>query len=208
MKISFKKNVFENLNSLTEISKYLNLKNREIKIDVLTPLEAENIDTLIRFWNIEDEELKKNFAEREPIKIYINSLGGSLEAALSIVDAISISRTPVYTFNIGSVQKESFLIYLAGTKRLAYENSTFMYSTSILSSEEMEDNSFYYAKEKIIKSRIDKVKNMFLSKTNMSESQYEKYDKKELWFTAEEAIKIHLCNDISRRHFHFVKQKD
>ena len=43
-----------------------------------------------------------------------------------------MSRTPVYTFNSETVQKESFLIYLSGHKRLAYENSNFMYSDTIL----------------------------------------------------------------------------
>lgn len=43
------KKEIENIYSFDEICKYLNIKNREIRLDTLTPLEAENIDTMIRF---------------------------------------------------------------------------------------------------------------------------------------------------------------
>lgn len=42
-------NYIENLNSFEEVSKYLNFKNREIKLENITPQTANNIDTLIRF---------------------------------------------------------------------------------------------------------------------------------------------------------------
>lgn len=209
--IKSQKKVLQNLNSFDEIVKYLNLKNREIRLNTITPLIADNIDTLIRFWNIEDEELKKSFAEREPIKIYINSLGGSLDAAITIIDAIQMSRTPIYTFNTETVQKESFLIYLSGHKRLAYVNSNFMYSDTILLKELEDknlDESNFYGESKVIDERGKSMKRMFLDKVNITESQYDKHNKKELWFTAEDALKLHICNEISRRHFHYVKQKN
>lgn len=206
---SKKKKYIENLNSFDEISKYLNLHNREIRLENLTPQTANNIDTLIRFWNIEDEELKKTFPEREPIKIYINSLGGSLDAALTIIDSISISRTPVYTFNIGVVEKESFLVYLAGNKRLAYTNSIFMYSDTILIKEinNLNDSSFYNIEnmwEKIGTS----IRAFFLDRVNITESQYDKHNKKDWWFSSEDALKLHICNEISRKHFHYLKETD
>lgn len=205
-----KKNI-ENLQSFEDISKYLNLKNRELKIDTVTPTIANNIDTFIRFWNIEDEELGKLFPEREPIKIYINSLGGSLDAAITIMDSICMSRTPVYTFNIGTVQKESFLIYLAGHKRLAYSNATFMYTDSILNqnleSETQKDYGFY-SKENIIDTLAKNIRLFFLDRVGITEAQYNKHYKKDWWFNADDALKIHICNEISRRHFHYIQNKD
>lgn len=47
--IKNQKKVLPNLNSFDEIVKYLNLKNREIRLNTITPLIADNIDTLIRF---------------------------------------------------------------------------------------------------------------------------------------------------------------
>ena len=43
------KKSIENLQSFEDISKYLNLKNRELRIDTVTPTIANNIDTFIRF---------------------------------------------------------------------------------------------------------------------------------------------------------------
>lgn len=204
-------NYIENLNSFEEVSKYLNFKNREIKLENITPQTANNIDTLIRFWNIEDEDSKKSFPEREPIKIYINSLGGSLDAALTIIDSITMSRTPVYTFNIGVVYKESFLIYLAGHKRLSYINSIFMYSDNILNrnveDSNLNDSSFFNVNltwNKIVKN----IKTFFLERVNISEAQYDKHSKKEWWFSSDDALKLHICSEISRRHFHYVKSKN
>lgn len=205
-----KKNI-ENLQSFEDISKYLNFKNRELRIDTLTPTIANNIDTFIRFWNIEDEELGKLFPEREPIKIYINSLGGSLDAAITIVDSINMSRTPVYTFNIGTVQKESFLIYLAGHKRLTYSNATFMYADSILiqniETENLNESNFY-SKENVVNELAKNIKLFFLDRVSITEAQYDKHCKKDWWFNADDALKIHICNEISRRHFHYIQNKD
>ena len=44
-----------------------------------------------------------------------------------ILDAIKLSKTPVYTINIGTVQKESLYIFLSGFLRYSYPNSTFLY---------------------------------------------------------------------------------
>ena len=118
-----------------------------------------------------------------------------------------MSRTPVYTFNIGTIQKESFLIYLAGHKRLTYENATFLFTTLIFSEKlvlEEKEKTTYYSEEKLLKEREEKIKTFFLDRVKMSDVQYDKYNKKELWFSSSEAIKLHISNEISRRHFHFV----
>ena len=206
-----KKKYIENVNTAEDAAKYLGFKNREIKLDTITPLVANNLDTLIRYWNIEDEELNKTFAEREPIKIYINSLGGSLEGTLTIINSIMMSRTPVYTFNIGVVEKEAFLIYIAGHKRLSYANAIFMFSDSILIKEEQEkssNESNFYNQISLVNSVAKDMKLLFLDRVGITEAQYDKHCKNDWWFNAEDALKLHICNEISRKHFHYVKKED
>lgn len=123
--------------------------------------------------------MKKTFSEREPIKLYINSLGGGLDSAITIIDAIQMSRTPVYTFNTGTVQKESFLIYLSGHKRLTYSNATFMYSDSILMKMTENENTDY-SKTKVLDNIFKNMKLLFLDRVNMTETQYDKNIKKDL----------------------------
>ena len=65
--------------------------------------------------------------ERKPIKLYINSFGGSVYDGLALVDIIKQSLTPVYTICVGSAMSMGLWIYLAGEKRYVGENATLMF---------------------------------------------------------------------------------
>ena len=148
-----------------------------------------------------------SLSEREPIKLYINSIGGGLDAAITIMNSIQISKTPVYTFNIGSVYKESFLVYIAGHKRYTYPNSTFMFTDAIFQKPVEEDNeSTFYSKNMILTSIQNTMKTFLIDKTSITEAQYDKHCKNEWWFNTEDAFKIHICNEISRSHYHYIKK--
>ena len=193
--------------SLEDISKYLKFNNRELQLDTLTPQIAESVDSYIRFWNLVDTESGTSLSEREPIKLYINSIGGSLDAAITIMNSIQISKTPVYTFNIGSVHKESFLIYMAGHKRYTYIDSTFMFTDTIFQKPVEEDNeSTFYSKNMILSSIQTAMKISLIDKIGITEAQYDKHCKNEWWFNTEDAFKLHICNEILRSHYHYIKK--
>lgn len=85
-------------------------------------------------WNIlhqlaEDDEKDKKEKDykREPIKIYINSYGGKVYDMWGLIDIITTSKTPIYTYCIGYAMSTAFKIFLAGHKRYCYKHSTFMY---------------------------------------------------------------------------------
>ena len=210
MWLSFLKKVNKNkqyITSLEDIPKYMKISNRELQLDTLTPQIAESIDAYIRFWNIADDELGMSLSDREPIKIYINSIGGSLDAAMTIMNPIQISRTPVYTFNIGSVHRESFLAYIAGHKRFAYADSTFMYTDTIFQKPVEEENeSTFYNKNTLLTTIQNNVKASLIEKLSITEAQYDKHNKNEWWFSSDDAFKLHICNEISRNHYHYIKK--
>lgn len=62
--------------------------------------------------------------ERKPIKLFINSFGGSVYDGLALVDIIKQSKTPVHTISIGSSMSMGLWIYLAGHKRFVGEHTT------------------------------------------------------------------------------------
>ena len=72
-----------------------------------------------------NEELK-NY-KPTPIKLFINSFGGSIYDAWSLIDIILRSETPIYTYCTGYVMSAGFLIFLAGHKRYATPNATMLY---------------------------------------------------------------------------------
>ena len=198
------------IDSIEDIPRISKVYNREIHLDTLTPQIADQIDLLIRFWNKCDEDTIVSLGAREPIKIYINSIGGSLDAAITIMNSIRLSRTPVYTFNIGSVYKESFLVYLAGTRRYSYPDALFMYTDTMLpiESEETENESTFYPLKAVSAYIAQNMKSFFLERVSITEAQYDKHNKNDWWFSAEDAFKIHIVNEICRTHFNFIPKKD
>lgn len=62
----------------------------------------------------------------EPIKLYINSPGGSCSEGLQILDTMELIDSPVYTFNIGMCVSMGFAILVRGDKRFSYRDAEAM----------------------------------------------------------------------------------
>lgn len=75
-------------------------------------------------WNREDQNIP--FSQRKPIKIYINSPGGSLDVAKTLIEMFGISKTPIHTYALGSCSSAASLLFLAGHKRYALPSVTFV----------------------------------------------------------------------------------
>lgn len=74
----------------------------------------------------EDDDRKKDF-KRDPIRLYVNSFGGSVYDMWLLVDTILNSKTPVYTYCNGYAMSAAFQIFLAGHKRYVSSHATLMY---------------------------------------------------------------------------------
>ena len=102
------------------------------KILLSDSIKADSVKGVIEtIMNINhDDDLKEadyKDWERKPIKLFINSFGGSVYDGLSLVDIIKQSKTPVHTISIGSSMSMGLWIYLAGHKRFVGENATLMF---------------------------------------------------------------------------------
>jgi len=86
-----------------------------------------------------NDDVKKDVIERivlplttlsqknlKPIKLLINSNGGSIEDGQAVVDAILTSKAPVITVAFGKAMSASFDIFLAGDRRIIYPNTVLM----------------------------------------------------------------------------------
>lgn len=104
------------------------LQTRQILIsgDIKEDLIEKAVIQIFNFNQI-DDEMRLESQERQPVLIYINSSGGLLDEAFSLVSAIESSRTPVITVALGKAYSAGFLILLAGHKRFAQKYSTLMY---------------------------------------------------------------------------------
>jgi ATP-dependent Clp protease protease subunit len=65
--------------------------------------------------------------DKLPIKIFINSYGGDIYAALGLYDFIKSLNVEIIMYNTGLCASAATIIYLAGDHRYATENTRFMF---------------------------------------------------------------------------------
>lgn len=168
---------------------------RELVISDVDSEMAVTIDSIIRFWNRADEEENIPVEKRQPIKLYIDSNGGELTAAYMLINAIELSKTPVWTIVTGTAYSAGFFIYIAGHKRLAYPLASFLFhegstGNAITDAHKFRNQADFYNKQLL------QLKNHTLKYTNLTEDDYLRIQKDDYWLTAEEAIEKGIVDEI------------
>jgi len=139
-------------------------------------------------------DLGLEYDERKPIKIMINSGGGCCIEGSSIVDAITNSKTPIYTINMGMCYSMAGIVFMCGHQRymmpsssvLIHSGSLFVHNDTTKVIDYMEFNS-------AINNRIDEliVKSTFLTK-----EQLESKKTKEWYILAKECSDLGICDGV------------
>lgn len=101
---------------------YKNAKDRVLWIDCAIDEGILEVSRLILRYNAEDKDIPVE--KRKPIKLLLYSYGGDGQACFSLLDIIALSKTPVYTVNMGVAMSAGLLILLAGHKRFCLPHST------------------------------------------------------------------------------------
>ena len=139
------------------------------------------------------EDMGVPVEERKPIIILINSNGGYLDVTLSICDAIAISKTPVWTVNMGQALSGGCLVFLMGDKRYAMKNSWAMCHAG---SGGIQGN-YNETKEqsKVWGAQIDVMNNIILSQTGMDKKVYGRNKNKDWYLDLETQLKYNFATD-------------
>ena len=105
-----------------------------------------NLVKMIMRCNREDKG--KPVEERTPIKVFIDSPGGDVLALWSVIKAIEISKTPVYTINYCTAFSAAADLLAAGHKRYALpgtnamvHSGSCMYGGTVEQAESMKKNT-------------------------------------------------------------------
>lgn len=106
------------------VSYYTDLENRIIWLDAEVGDDTLEIVKKIIQWNDEDGTIPVE--GRKPIKILINSPGGSLSMNYTLIDTIALSKTPIYGINMGVCMSAAAYIFLACHKRYMLEHARFL----------------------------------------------------------------------------------
>ena len=146
-------------------------------------------------YNRYDEEHQIPVDERTPIRLYINCPGGDQSEGFSAISAIKLSKTPVYTINIGRWCSMGFLIGIAGRKRFSLPYMTFLmhdgFNSGFDSGSKLQD-----------KVEFDKrfenegVKTHVLNHSKMSSEEYDALVRVEYYMLPEDALRQGFIDEI------------
>jgi len=146
-----------------------------------------------------DDENEDNIRdyERKPIKMIVNSFGGSVYDGFALIGVMENSKTPVHTYCYGSAMSMALLILVSGHKRFGHRLATFMYHECL-------DNP-PYDKLTTLKENLEETKRIMkvyddqlLSKTKLKRKQIEdtKRIKLDWYMSPEEALTYKVIDQI------------
>jgi ATP-dependent Clp protease protease subunit len=185
-----------NMNTTTKVDELLyaeQLDNRELFLGEVVDDDIihDVIHHIIR-WNREDAG--KPVEERKPVKLFINSYGGDLVACNSAIDTIKLSKTPVYTYNLGKAFSAGGLLLMAGHKRFTYANSVVLIHQG--SSGASGTTSQVIDQVEFQKRQEERVKSYILGATKITPEQYKDKFKEEWFFFGDESIELGVADEL------------
>ena len=176
------------------VDHYQSFNDRNILIGEIGYEIAVAVDSVIRFWNSVDNEAGTPVEERKPIKIFLHSPGGFLTSTFTMIDAIKMSKTPVYTIAMGETYSGGFFTFLAGHKKFAYPHASFLYHEGATANGGDANKFRNFAK--FYEVQLEQLRQVVLDNSSISEEEYEKHIKDDWWLTAQEAVEYGIADEI------------
>lgn len=190
----------QNCDTFDKLAEMVDVTKRNIYIGEITPELGAAVESLIRFYNSVDKSLNIPCEKRVPIKLWVDSEGGDLISALTIMDAIELSSTPIYTINQGMAYSGGFFIFMCGHRRITFPRSSFLFHEGSISTggdaNKFENMADFYKKQRT------QLKADVISHTKITEELYNEHAKDDWWLTAEEAIELGIADEILTKEFY------
>ncbi|MCK5199622.1 MAG: ATP-dependent Clp protease proteolytic subunit [Spirochaetales bacterium] len=135
----------------------------------------------------------------DPIKVFIDSPGGDVDAGFAIFDMMRFVKPDVYTIGMGLVASAGTLILLAAPKerRLAFTNSHYLIHQPLSGIRGVATEIEIHAKE-LEKLRV-KLNQLISEETGQKISKVEKDTDRDFWMNAEESIDYGLISRIIKK---------
>lgn len=191
-------NIKEDIKSFDDFVSIKSAINREIMIGEIEDGMGKYVDAYIRFWNRQDDKNNIPIEDREPIKLYIDSCGGLLTDTFSIIDSVRMSKTPVIGICTGTAYSGGFFILISCNKRIAYPHASFLFHEGATqnggTSGQFENYTAFYKKQ------LKQLKQLVLDYTKISEEEYEKIKREDIWYDATEALEKGIIDKIAEEY--------
>lgn len=145
--------------------------------------------------------IERNLMEKDRpamMKMIINSYGGEVSSAFSLIDTIKGSKIPVYTYGLGVVASSGLLTFIAGQKgkRFVTRNTSILSHQFTWGSFGKEHELMATVKE--FNNTSERIIDHYKRCTGMTEKNIKKYllPSEDVWLTAKEAVKYGLADEI------------
>jgi ATP-dependent Clp protease protease subunit len=157
-------------------------------------------------------EIKKDLAEKtirqlflledmgdEPVRIFINSPGGDVDAGYAIFDMIRFVRPPVWTIGMGLVASAAAIIQLAAPKnrRVGLPNSHYLIHQPLSGMQGVASDIEIHARE--LDKLREKINRLISGETGAPFEQVEMDTDRDFWMTADEAVSYGLISRVVSR---------
>lgn len=133
---------------------------------------------------------------KEPIRMYINSPGGDVEAGLAIYDMVRFIENEVYMIGMGLVASAATLVLLAvdSKYRVGLPNSTYLIHQPMSRMEGVATDVEIYAKQ--LEKTRDRLNNIVSEQTGQSLEVISRDTDRDYWLDADGALEYHLIDKI------------
>ena len=173
---------------------YKNAKERIFYIQY--ELERDNLIEISKYIlqiNKEDEGISKE--ERKPIRLYIYSYGGEIDACIYFLNICRLSITPIWTYNLAIAMSGGLVLLLAGEKRYAMKDSVVLIHQGSSEGgsgtyEQVQANAENYKK------RVGIMENWILERSKISKTLYNRKKKNEWYLQDSEQVEYGIVDEI------------
>lgn len=174
------------------VNYYQCLDNRILWVDGEIDITLLEITRLIMYWNIQDKGIPVE--DRKPIKLFIFSPGGNLAETMHACSIMQMSKTPVWTVNMGMAMSGGFLLLINGHKRF-----TMPYARAMFHRGSGGAAGTYGQAEDAMKdynAQMNDMQNLVLERTKISKQAFGKHKDRDWYFGAEEQVKNGVVDEI------------
>lgn len=175
---------------------YVDAKERIFFIDFDIDESLLEIERKILQYNRVDKDVPID--QRKPIKLFIYSYGGELDAMFSFIDVVALSKTPIWTINAGIAMSAALVMLLSGTKRF-----TLPHATALIHSGSGGAQGTYEQSECAManyKKQVVKMREYIMAHTTIDKKTMTKNQAKDWYLDANEQVKYgvvdKICDDV------------
>lgn len=135
---------------------------------------------------------------QEPIKIFINSSGGEINAGMLIYDIIQSSKSPIKMFCIGQAYSMAALLFASGDKgnRYILPHSKLMLHEPLLGNSVSGSSSSIRSIADSLMQTRNHINSLLAKHTGKTTLEVEKATGFDHYFSPEEAVEFGLCDEI------------